>query len=472
MLMKSHEADRGVPGAISGLKFERRNVLLLGYAAVIIVLVLSVVEAYRIQVNVSQQHIDIFYRYVDEEQALTTLRRDLWLAGNYIRDFFISPTPAEAQILASHLKELEKADELMLNRLALAFPNDGGLSGLRKGRGEFWQLLDRVPREMAHTSDQEQMDFVRDVVDPKRGKLYDDLGQFTAIGERGVQNSSQEIIQTRHRAAQRLLATLVLGGLLCVLLAWVSIRHSDALANRVELHYAEVEEARSEMQQLSARLLDVEEQGRRHLARELHDEIGQKLALLQIELSRGLNLAGDHLPKAAEERLLRARVLAEDNVNTIRDISALLRPAVLDDLGLVPALHFQIEQFQRRSGISGEFTEENVADQLPDRIKTCVYRVVQEALHNCEKHSRATEVQVQVSQDPAFLKVVVQDNGAGFRPNDKGMPFETRGLGLLGMRERAAMAGGSVEIESMPGHGTRISLRIPVARTSVSAMQH
>ena len=161
------------------------------------------------------------------------------------------------------------------------------------------------------------------------------------------------------------------------------------------------------------------------------------------------------------ERLARARSLAERIVQSIRNISGLLRPALLDDLGLVPALQFQLEDFLRRSGIQCEFTEDGVEDRLPDAVKTCVYRVVQEALHNCEKHSGARKVRVTVRQLDDCLLAEVEDDGRGFASNAQ----RSTGLGLLGMRERTANAGGTLMIDSAPGHGTRIALRIPLVRS-------
>jgi signal transduction histidine kinase len=139
----------------------------------------------------------------------------------------------------------------------------------------------------------------------------------------------------------------------------------------------------------------------------------------------------------------------------------LLRPTLLDDLGLVPALQFQLEDFLRRSGIACEFTEDGVEEHLPDPVKTCVYRVVQEALHNCEKHSDASKVRVSVRQFDECLLAKVEDDGRGFSSTAQ----RSTGLGLLGMRERSANAGGSLIIDSAPGQGTRIALRIPLVRS-------
>jgi signal transduction histidine kinase len=248
--------------------------------------------------------------------------------------------------------------------------------------------------------------------------------------------------------------------------ARLSLRLAENLEREAERHYAAVEQAKVELQQLSARLLEIEEEGKRKLSRELHDEIGQTLALLQIEISHAQALP-DVRSAALRDRLGRARELAERTVQTIRNMALLLRPALLDDLGLVPALQFLLEDFLRRSRIATEFVEDGVADHFPDAVKTCVYRVLQEALHNCEKHSGATRVRVTVRQLPEHLLLEVEDNGCGFSLNPQGMPLKTSGLGLLGIRERAAISGGTLVIDSAPGRGARIALRVPLAAPAV-----
>ena len=452
----------------------RRSVLRVGYAAVIAVLILSAAEAYYIQVTTSQEQVDIFRHYVGEEQALTALRRNLWLEGIYVRDFFIRATPEQAGILTAQLEDIESENEQIFSRLARISPQRSEVPELRRQLSDFLSVLKAVPARMLRSSQTEQYEFVQREIVPRRGELYTALIAITHADEQRLQDDENRFADSRHQGLQRLLLMLGLGVMLSVLVAVISIRHSDHLADKAEKHYAEVEQAKGELQRLSARLLEVEEEDRRRLARELHDEIGQSLALLQIEVSRAQSaLAG----RSADlpERLDRARALAEQTVGTIRDISVLLRPTILDDLGLAPALQFQIEHFLRRSGIACEYVEENVSDLLPDAVKTCVYRVVQEALHNCEKHSGAGKVRVAVQQRPGWLQVEVRDDGRGFPLNEKGMPSGTTGLGLLGIRERAAIVGGAVEIDSAPGRGTHISLRIPVKDSpapSVSIASH
>jgi signal transduction histidine kinase len=443
--------------------WSKRGVLRAGYGAVIAVLVLSAAEAYRIQSSVSQQHLVIYRNYVDLEDTLATLRRSLWLAGNYVRDYFLHTKPDQAEMLRSQIEELKAEDEKALAHLE-GIPGAGGVAPkLRQSLREFWTVLAPVPETMRGASDAEKFDFVQRVVVPRRGELYTALLALTSASQQQLQQSESEFSGARRRAAERLVLMLAFSVLLCYAVARLSVRHAEFLERRAERQYAEAEQARRELQQLSARLLELEEEGRRRLSRELHDEIGQALALMQIEVSHALAVAPGQ-PAALRERLTRARELAERTVQTIRHISLLLRPALLDDLGLTPALQFQLEDFLRRSGIACEFVDEGVADQLPDSVKTCVYRVVQEALHNCEKHSGASKVRVVVRQLADCLLVEIEDDGKGF---DSHAP--RAGLGLLGMRERVSITGGTLLIDSSPGHGTRIALRLPLAPATVEA---
>lgn len=439
----------------------KRAVLRAGYGAVIVVLGLSAVEAYRIQISVSEQHLDIYRRYAGEEAQLSTLRRNLWLAGNDIRDFFIHCasircTTAQADVLQAQLANLRSEDERALAGMA-------ALPALRRNLDDFWAAAEPVPASMLHATSAQQFDFLQRAIVPRREELYSQLLNLAAAGQTRLQQQETQFAETRREAAGRLSGMLALGVLLSFVVALLSIRHAENLEREAERHYAEVEQAKRELQQLSARLLEVEEDGRRRLSRELHDEIGQTLALLQIEISHAA-------ATPSRERLERARALAERSVQTVRNISVMLRPALLDDLGLVPALQFLLEGFLRRSGIASEFTEQGVEDLLPDSVKTCVYRVVQEALHNCEKHSGASRVRVSVRQFPDWLIAEVEDDGRGFRAGHTGQatgqamgPSRTGCLGLLGMRERASIAGGSLVVDSAPGAGTRIGLRIPLA---------
>jgi signal transduction histidine kinase len=243
------------------------------------------------------------------------------------------------------------------------------------------------------------------------------------------------------------------------MVSWFTVRHAERLEAQTARQYQEVTLAKHELERLSARLLEIEEEGRRSLSRELHDEIGQTLTALRIEIAHALKQADGQQMK---DELEHARALAERSVQTVRNICLLLRPALLDDLGLIPALQWQLQEFSHRSGIACKFSESGVEPHLPDSVKTCIYRMVQEALHNCEKHAAAANILVSLRQEPGWLTLEVVDDGRGFAFDAKGLPGRGSGLGIVGMRERAAMVGGKLSIESSPGKGTRLAATIPL----------
>ena len=150
--------------------------------------------------------------------------------------------------------------------------------------------------------------------------------------------------------------------------------------------------------------------------------------------------------------------MLEGCVSGVRDMALLLRPSMLDDLGLVAALNWQARELTRRTEFDVRMVTEELEDDLPDSHKTCVYRVVQEALNNCAKHSHATQVRVFVRRDSEALSVTVQDDGVGFDSTQE------RGIGLLGMQERVARLGGLFSIQSSAGRGTILSVRVPLLR--------
>jgi len=446
------------------LVWSKRAVLRAGYGAVIGVLIFSAFEAYRIQISVSRRHLEIYRHFVARDEALATLRKNLWLVNNYLREFFINGTPAQGALFSRQLEELSRENGEALQVLERAPGHERVVRQIRQSLAEFWGLVTPLPHTMMGASNEAEMQFLEREIIPRRRELYQVLRALMVADEQKLQDSEGEFASARRGAVRGLLAMLGLGVLLSTLVACLSLRHADNLERKAELHYTETERARQELQQLSARLLEIEEEGRRRLSRELHDEIGQSLALLQIEISHAAKAGGT--AEAQRARLNRARELAERMVQTVRTMSVLLRPSLLDDLGLVPALQFQLEDFSRRSGIACDFEEDSVAANLPDAVKTCVYRVVQEALHNSEKHSGASRVKAAVRQYPDRLVAEIEDNGCGFAMKDQGGTSRSTGLGLLGIRERAAIAGGSLTIDSAPGRGTRIVLVIPVASTA------
>jgi signal transduction histidine kinase len=238
-----------------------------------------------------------------------------------------------------------------------------------------------------------------------------------------------------------------------------TILYVGRLEKSVEEKYNESLQAQRELKQLTKRLVDAEERERRAISRELHDEIGQSLSALLLDVENLTELSGQE--GSFPQRLQNIKTLAENCVNEVRNMALLLRPSMLDDLGLIPALEWQGREVSKRTGMLVDTVEENVSDNLPEEHKTCVYRIVQEALNNCSKHAHAKNVRLVVRQEPNHLRVIIEDDGKGFEPS------RVRGLGLVGMNERVSQLGGVLMVESNPIRGTRLCVDLPLPSASV-----
>lgn len=216
--------------------------------------------------------------------------------------------------------------------------------------------------------------------------------------------------------------------------------------------------AREELAAFAAESAGVREQEKSRIARELHDELAQMLTALKMDTI----WMRDHLPRddaAAQEKVAQMLAMLDAAVASTRRIAADLRPLVLDDLGLVAAIEWVAQNFTQRTGVPCRLEVDETLD-LGEPYATGVFRIVQESLQNIAKHARATEAVVELKRVGEALVLRVQDNGVGFRTGD---PRKPQSLGLVGLRERAHLLRGEVRVESVPGAGTRVDARIPVA---------
>ena len=221
--------------------------------------------------------------------------------------------------------------------------------------------------------------------------------------------------------------------------------------------FQQVENARARLEELSRRLVDVQEAERRRIARELHDQVGQELTALKLNLDR----FGAQGSPASTQAIDDAQSRVNHLVNLVRQMSLDLRPIMLDDLGLLPALHWHLDRYFAMSGVRVNFKHSGVTDRrFPPEVETAAYRVVQEALTNVVRHARAQEVIVRLWTTDDTLSVQVEDLGVGF---DRDAAISARvSSGLSGMRERAALLGGRLSIESTPGYGTHLTAEFPI----------
>jgi signal transduction histidine kinase len=239
-----------------------------------------------------------------------------------------------------------------------------------------------------------------------------------------------------------------------LLFACVGMAYIARLERQTRARYIELARSRQDLQELSARLVDAQETERRSISRELHDEVGQSLGALLVDIGRLSSLSSSADPNV-KDQLEHLKSVAERSFNAVRNIALLLRPSMLDDLGLVAALEWLGREVSRSTEVEVVVESENVPEDLPEQYKVCIYRLVQASLHNAVRHSGARNTTVAVVPSKHGIQVQITDDGRGFDPD------RTRGLGLLGMEERVKRLGGSFRVQSQPGKGATVTVELP-----------
>lgn len=447
------------------IRLKTRTTLLWGFGGLLLLMLAGGISASRALEKIESREQQIRLSFQRRTQILTQLRSDVYLSGTYVRDYLFDPNPGESE---SHRKALESVRlrteaELVEYRHHMASRESPAMQELTSSLEQYWRELGPI---FAWTSKQrrdEGYQFFRDVVFPRRMGLLKLAGQIADVNDRQLQTGGEEVAELFRDFEVRLLFVLILLFGLGLILASFSVRQVLRLESEVQSRLDETLDARQQLQNLSARLVDAQERERRAISRELHDEVGQSLSAVLVELSNMVAV----LPKdqaAPLEHAAMIRDLTDRSLSAVRNMALLLRPSMLDDLGLVPALEWQARETSRRTGMDVLVAADDVPDELPELHKTCVYRVVQEALNNAARHAEATKVRVVVRMEEGGLRISVQDDGGGFDT------VRQRGLGLLGMSERVSNLNGRFEIQSSQGEGTLIQVFLPLAPRAQGAV--
>jgi signal transduction histidine kinase len=220
-----------------------------------------------------------------------------------------------------------------------------------------------------------------------------------------------------------------------------------------------LEQSRQDLQKLAFELLRVQEDERRRISRDLHDDINQRLALLAMDIEAvGQQLDSSTDPRGRAVQEIQERVV--ELSDAVRRLAYQLHPSILDDLGLPIALQRLVEDVTARSRIQGSFGHKNIPATIPQEIASCLYRVTQESLNNVVRHAEASQVDVELTGAPSELVVTITDNGVGF--DSTRLRNGSHGLGLLGMKERVALVRGNLDVVSEVGKGTRVQVVVLV----------
>ena len=394
-------------------------------------------------------------RFLARNRTLQQIRSNIYLSGTFARDSLLAPEPAGARAQIAALNNLHRDNEVLLDGYARSLEADEAapFDTLRSEIDGYWKVLDRTFLWTAEERVRNRYAFFYEELIPRRTSMLQVADRVAALNEDALKRGDQELEARFGRLQLGLVTMLVLTLAGSAIVACVTIVYILRLEREARRRLEESVRAQASLQELSARLVRAQEQERRALARELHDEVGQSFSAILMEVENVVDLASG---AEARARLESIRSVAQKGMNEIRNMSLLLRPSMLDDFGLVPAIDWQAREMAKRTGLRIQVASEISAD-LPEEHKTCIYRVVQEALTNCARHAQANAVQVAVRGEPGRILLSVQDDGSGFDPR------RSRGLGLLGMEERVRHLGGSFEIDSRPGRGTLLQVELPVS---------
>ena len=222
------------------------------------------------------------------------------------------------------------------------------------------------------------------------------------------------------------------------------------------------------LRELPRRIIEAQENERRRVARELHDGVNQILSTVRFRL-QAIESRLEEDDRELRRDATKAKALLERALNEVRRISENLRPSELDELGLVAALQGACEEFQERTGVATELRCARLPKKLPAELNLTLYRTVQESLNNIEKHAEARRVTVRLGREDGLLILAITDDGAGIEPrSEQSRRSKNGGFGLVSLRERAAFAGGTLDIQTAPQQGTTITVRLPIPATKES----
>jgi len=219
----------------------------------------------------------------------------------------------------------------------------------------------------------------------------------------------------------------------------------------------ELEQFNKTLRELTSHLQQVREDERKHMAREIHDELGQQLTVIKMDVT-WIRKKTDPANILILDKIKELMQILDETVNTVRKISSRLRPSLLDDLGLVAAMEWYLNDFKQRTGIEIVFHLPKYEIELPESIATCLFRILQESLTNVARHADAKEVIVSLRENEDGIQLSIKDDGKGY---DEENISGRKTLGILGMKERAAMVGGKYIISGSPGKGTVVSIEVP-----------
>jgi signal transduction histidine kinase len=446
-----------------------RGVLIAGFAVVFGLWVLSGYELVRRLAALEQRTAAEHSAALHGARLLTTIRTNVLLGSIFLRDAIIDNRSMNVDYYRDELNKIRGEVE----RLMPAYVVDVTSSEerqhwtqLQKELNEFWKSRELAFSPDAPLNTTEAAAVLRRRVVPSRTAILQILDRLSELQVLSQQRHETEVSALYGELRNRFLLFGSLAILVGLIVAVLATNHVGRLERQIERQRSDEERTRRDLERLSARLVTVQEEERRSLSRELHDEVGQALTAIKMDVTvarRGLDgLQATESGARIVSWLEDARSIAENTLQSVRDLSQLLHPSMLDDFGLPEALRSYVRTFSKRTGISAQFVQHGREQRLPQAMEVCLYRIAQEALTNVVRHSGARAAVVTLSQTDHGLAMTIDDDGHGIdQQMSRFDASSTRGLGVIGMRERVQALGGTFALESRRGGGTRVAVQLP-----------
>lgn len=397
-------------------------------------------------------------QFQQTQRILATVAQHIYTLSVTIRDFLLDNAPDAGRQYRARLGNTREQLQQELDRVRGMLPAAHRLT-LQQLQHEvdayltvITSIFDWLPPQRVDRGAY----FLREEQRPRRESILAVAQQLAQINQATYAEQQQRTTESEMRFRADLVRSAVLAFVAGLVVSGAGIVRMRSLERRAHAEQGRAEQTGEELRQLSARLRHVQEEERRSISRELHDDVGQKLTAMRLELG-----ALDRLHGSDREQHTRAvsglKALSEQSLRSIRELATGLRPSVIDDLGLDAAVHRLTREFSKGTGIASTLTVDGTFADFDDRRRIYVYRIVQEALTNCAKHAHATDVHIVLRAVGNGLRLSITDNGQGFQHS----PALHAGLGLIGIDERVRELGGEVHVRSGDGQGTAIEISIP-----------
>jgi signal transduction histidine kinase len=431
--------------------------LAASFGALILLISLSGMALRRHAQQIQREVMETQRAYLEHNRVLEELRFQTLSLAIELRDYLLDDAQEASDQQQKHLLDRRKKLLIALDGVDRLPANDAaGVAELRRQIDSYWDSVDAALHWTAKDKRERWAEFVKGRLLPSREAVLDQAARLGAdnlafLDQR--QNSLREALDDVQTYIGRVLALVLVLGLA---ISGITIARITRLERRAGRYSQDVEHVSEQLRLLSQKLVQVQEAERKSLSRELHDEVGQMMTALRMELGSAEERLGSSSPQALSH-LRAAASLAEQTLRSVRGLARGLRPSMLDELGLSPALNWLAREYTKHTGIQVDLNMDGSLDHLPEDYRICIYRVVQEALTNCARHARAHEVRLDLQRVGNALALTIQDDGAGFDPGNG-----AKGIGLLGMKERVRELGGMLTIASTANEGTLLTVHIPL----------